>query len=133
MSFALPHPLNDENYDTMEFAMDLGEYFQEMTEENLQPMGVKDKPQDDELVGESAFHSSPSGMEILNEDAIDEEVARGDERTNYAPWKVILMVGGAAVGLVALVGAIILVLKNIKKTGSADVQSSPSESNSDKK
>ena len=34
------------------------------------------------------------------------------------------MVGGAAVGLVALVGAIILVLKNVKKTGSADVQSS---------
>merc|ERR1719259_268452 len=86
-------------------------------------MGVKDKPQDDELVGESAFHSSPSGTEIINEDAI-EEVASGDERTNYAPWKVILMVGGAAVGLVALAGAIILVLKNLKKTGSAVVQSS---------
>ena len=33
------------------------------------------------------------------------------------------MVGGAAVGLVALVGAIILVLKNVKKTDSAEVSS----------
>ena len=33
------------------------------------------------------------------------------------------MVGGTAVGLVALVGAIILVLKNVKKTGSAEVSS----------
>ena len=45
----------------------------------------------------------------------------GDERSNYAswPWKVILMVGGAAVGLVALVGAIIVVLKKVRKPGSS--------------
>ena len=92
MSFALPLPFNDENLDdNMEFGLDLDEYFQEMTEENLQPMGVQDRPQDDELVGESVFHSSGSGMELINEVAIDEEVAKGDERSNYAPWKVILV------------------------------------------
>ena len=83
----------------------LDEYFEEMTVDNIQPKSAMD----DDLVGESAFHSS-SGTEIIDEDAIDEEVRRGDERSNYAswPWKVILMVGGAAVGLVALVGAIII-------------------------
>ena len=93
MSFALTSSFNDENFDNnMEFALDLDEYFQEMTEENLQSMGVKDRPEDDQLVGESAFHSSGSGgMEIINEAAVDEEVAKGDERSNYAPWKVILV------------------------------------------
>ena len=94
----------------------LDEYFEEMTVYNIQPKSAMD----DDLVGESAFHSS-SGTEIIDEDAIDEEVRRGDERSNYAPWKVILMVGGTAVGLVALIGAIIVVLKNVRKPGSSKV------------
>ena len=94
----------------------LDEYFEEMTVYNIQPKSAMD----DDLVGESAFHSS-SGTEIIDEDAIDEEVRRGDERSNYAPWKVILMVGGTAVGLVAIIGAIIVVLKNVRKPGSSKV------------
>ena len=47
----------------------LDEYFEEMTVDNIQPKSAMD----DDLVGESAFHYS-SGTEIINEDAIDEEV-----------------------------------------------------------
>ena len=107
-----------ETSEDYELEFDLDEHFEEMTEDNIQPKSKMD----DDLVGESAFHSS-GGTEIINEDAIDEEVRRGDERSNYAPWKVILMVGGAAVGLVALVGAIIVVLKKVRKPGSSKVPS----------
>ena len=83
MSFALPLPFNEENLDdNMEFGLDLDEYFQEMTEENLQPMGVQERPQDDELVGES-------GMELINEAAIDEEVAK---HANFAAIIFILII-----------------------------------------
>ena len=118
LSFGLASPLKEENLEDYELEFDLDEYFEEMTVDNIQPKSALN----DDLVGESAFHSS-SGTEMINEDAIDEEVRRGDERSNYAPWKVILMVGGAAVGLVALVGAIIVVLKKVRKPNSSEVPS----------
>ena len=118
LSFGLALPIKEENLEDYELEFDLDEHFEEMTADNIQPKSTMD----DVLDGESAFHSS-SGTEIINEDAIDEEVRRGDERPNYAPWKVILMVGGAAVGLVALVGAIIVVLKKVRKPGSSKVPS----------
>ena len=118
LSFGLALPIKEENLEDYELEFDLDEHFEEMTADNIQPKSTMD----DVLDGESAFHSS-SGTEIINEDAIDEEVRRGDERSNYAPWKVILMVGGAAVGLVALVGAIIVVLKKVRKPGSSKVPS----------
>ena len=116
LSFGLALPIKEENLEDYELEFDLDEHFEEMTADNIQPKSTMD----DDLVGESAFHSS-GGTEIINEDAIDEEVRRGDERSNYAPWKVILMVGGTAVGLVALIGAIIVVLKNVRKPGSSKV------------
>ena len=118
LSFGLALPIKEENLEDYELEFDLDEHFEEMTADNIQPKSTMD----DVLDGESAFHSS-SGTEIINEDAIDEEVRRGGERSNYAPWKVILMVGGAAVGLVALVGAIIVVLKKVRKPGSSKVPS----------
>ena len=124
LSFGLASPLKEENLEDYELEFDLDEYFEEMTVDNIQPKSTMD----DDLVGESAFHSS-SGTEMINEDAIDEEVRRGDERSNYAPWKVILMVGGAAVGLVALVGAIIVVLKKVRKPGSSKVPSTEPKEN----
>ena len=116
LSFGLAtaSPLRETSED-YELEFDLDEHFEEMTADNIQPKSTMD-----DLVGESAFHSS-GGTEIINEDAIDEEVRRGDERSNYAPWKVILMVGGTAVGLVAIIGAIIVVLKNVRKPGSSKV------------
>ena len=116
LSFGLALPIKEENLEDYELEFDLDEHFEEMTADNIQPKSTMD----DVLDGESAFHSS-SGTEIINEDAIDEEVRRGDERSNYAPWKVILMVGGTAVGLVAIIGAIIVVLKNVRKPGSSKV------------
>ena len=118
LSFGLALPIKEENLEDYELEFDLDEHFEEMTADNIQPKSTMN----DDLIGESAFHSS-SGTEIVNEDAIDEEVRKGDERSNYAPWKVILMVGGAAVGLVALVGAIIVVLKKVRKPGSSKVPS----------
>ena len=124
LSFGLASPLKEENLEDYELEFDLNEYFEEMTVDNIQPKSTMN----DDLVGESAFHSS-SGTEMINEDAIDEEVRRGDERSNYAPWKVLLMVGGAAVGLVALVGAIIVVLKKVRKPGSSKVPSTEPKEN----
>ena len=97
LSFGLALPIKEENLEDYELEFDLDEHFEEMTADNIQPKSTMN----DDLIGESAFHSS-SGTEMINEDAIDEEVRRGDERSNYAPWKVILMVGGTAVGLVAI-------------------------------
>ena len=121
LSFGLASPLKEENLEDYELEFDLDEYFEEMTVDNIQPKSALN----DDLVGESAFHSS-SGTEIINEDAIDEEVRRGDERSNYASWKVILMVGGAAVGLVAraLVGAIIISAVSRKRAATNKTEAS---------
>ena len=94
--FILPTIQEENLVMNLSLTLMLDEYFEEMTVDNIQPKSAMD----DDLVGESAFHSS-SGTEIIDEDAIDEEVRRGDERSNYAAWKVIL----AAVGLVVLFGA----------------------------
>ena len=93
--------------------LDIDENFEEMTIDNLQPMEANAHKYD--LDGESGFHShSFSDTEFIDEEDIEAELAQAEDRSSYPPWKVILMVGGAAVGLVVLVGATVLVLKNVK-------------------
>ena len=52
-------------------------------------------------------------MESVDEDEIEMELKKADERITFTPWKVILLVSGATAGLVLLIGAIVLVLKNL--------------------
>lgn len=100
---------NQDLNDTFEF--ELNEHFEEMTFENIQSKLAKAGVQNDYI-----DKASQSDTEILDEAAIDDEVRKADERVTYAPWKVILLVAGAAVGLVLLVGALLLVLKNARRS-----------------
>ena len=84
---------------------DLGENIKEMSEENLHIAEVGD------ISGESA--AILSKMESVDEDEIEMELKKADERITFTPWKVILLVSGATAGLVLLIGAIVLVLKNL--------------------
>ena len=96
--------------------LDIDENFEEMTIDNLQSVEASTKY---DIEGESGLHShSFSDTEFIDEDGIEKELAAAEDRTSYAPWKVIAMVGGATVGLVALVGAIIFVLKNLNPKNS---------------
>ena len=84
---------------------DLGENIKEMSEENLHIAEVGD------ISSESA--AILSKMESVDEDEIEMELKKADERITFTPWKVILLVSGATAGLVLLIGAIVLVLKNL--------------------
>ena len=57
---------------------------------------------------------------IVDEGAIDEELKEAEVRNTYAPWKLILMVGGVVVGVALLVGALVLVIKSNRPAAKSD-------------
>ena len=90
-------------------------------DENLQKM-TPENTQTQPGTGES-------GLERINENQVDDEVASAERQESYPVWKILLVVAGSAVGLVMLVGSVILVLKsrNDKEGTSSKEASVPKE------
>ena len=90
--------------------IELDENFEEMTMDNI---SVDSKASNETATGEDASErSNPADTEILDEERIDQEIQDGEPKQYIKPYKLVLIICGAAVGLIFLVVLIILALKS---------------------
>ena len=88
--------------------IDLDENFEEMTVDNISV----DSKANNETDEDASERSNPADTEILDEERIDQEIQDGEPKQYIKPYKLVLIICGAAVGLIFLVVLIILALKS---------------------